>query len=59
MRKTAIAGCVLIGLFSLFLAPAASFAAEQQATGGKEALIERGLYLVTMGDATTVTPLKK
>ena len=59
MRKTAVAGCVLIGLFSLFLAPAVSFAAEHKATGGKEALIKRGLYLVTMAGCNDCHTPKK
>ncbi len=48
MRKIAIAGCVLMGLFGLFLTSDASFAAGQKATGGKKAMIERGRYLVTL-----------
>ena len=59
MRKTAIAGCVIIGLFSLFLASSVSFAAEQKAAGGKEAQIERGLYLVTMGGCNDCHSPKK
>jgi len=59
MRKTAVAGCVLIGLFSLFPVPAVSFAVEQKAAGGKEALIERGHYLVTMGGCNDCHSPKK
>jgi mono/diheme cytochrome c family protein len=49
MRKIAVTGCLMMGLFSFILAPKISFAAEQKAAGGKEVLIERGLYLVTVG----------
>jgi hypothetical protein len=59
MRKTAIAGCVIIGLFSLILVSKVSIAAEQKATGGKEALIERGLYLVTFGGCNDCHTPKK
>ena len=59
MKKTVIAGCVVMGLFSLFLVPEFSFAAEQKAAGGKKALIERGLYLVTVGGCNDCHSPKK
>ena len=49
MRKIAIAGCAIMGLFSLLLVPEAPFSAEQKADSGKKAMIERGQYLVTIG----------
>ena len=49
MRKTAIAGCAIMGSFILLLVSEASFAAEQKVGGGKKAMIERGQYLVTIG----------
>jgi mono/diheme cytochrome c family protein len=58
MRKTAIAGCVIMGLFSLFLVPEVSFAAEQKG-GGEKALIERGQYLVTVGGCNDCHSPKK
>ena len=59
MRKTTVAGCVLIGLFSLFLAPAVSFAAQHKATSGKEAMIKRGQYLVTLAGCNDCHTPKK
>lgn len=59
MRKIAIAGCVIIGLFSLFLVPEASFAAGQKSGGGEKALIDRGLYLVTVGGCNDCHSPKK
>ena len=59
MRKSTIAGCALIGLFSLILAPAVSFAAQHKATGGKEALIKRGQYLVTLAGCNDCHTPKK
>lgn len=59
MRKIAITGCAIMGLFSLFLVPEASFAAEQKAAGGKKELIERGLYLVTVGGCNDCHSPKK
>ena len=47
MRKTAIAGCAIIAIFSLLLVQGASFAAQQKGKSGKKAMIERGQYLVT------------
>jgi mono/diheme cytochrome c family protein len=58
MRKIAIAGCAIMGLFSLFLVPKASFAAEQKG-GGEKALIERGQYLVTVGGCNDCHSPKK
>jgi mono/diheme cytochrome c family protein len=58
MRKTAIAGCVIMGLFSLFLVPEVSFAAEQKG-GGEKALIERGQYLVAVGGCNDCHSPKK
>jgi mono/diheme cytochrome c family protein len=58
MRKTAIAGCAIMGLFSLFLVPEVSFAAEQKG-GGEKALIERGQYLVTVGGCNDCHSPKK
>jgi mono/diheme cytochrome c family protein len=49
-----------MGLFSLFLAAEAPFAAEQKSAGGNKALIDRGLYLVTLGGCNDChTPKKK
>jgi hypothetical protein len=59
MRGMAIAGCVVIALFSLFPASGSVFAAEQKAMGGKKALIERGLYLVTLGGCNDCHSPKK
>jgi mono/diheme cytochrome c family protein len=59
MKKTVIAGCIIIGLLSLFLISYASFAAEQKAAGGKMAMIERGLYLVTLGGCNDCHTPKK
>jgi mono/diheme cytochrome c family protein len=59
MRKIVTAGCVAMGLFSLFLVPEASFAAGQKATGGKKALIERGQNLVTQGGCNDCHSPKK
>ena len=59
MRKIAIAGCVIIGLFSLFLVPEASFAAGQKSAGGEKALIDRGLYLVTVAGCNDCHSPKK
>jgi hypothetical protein len=55
----AIAGCVIMGLFSLFQLPDASFATEQKAAAGKKAMIERGLYLVTVGGCNDCHSPKK
>lgn len=48
MKKIVIAGCALVGLFSLLVA-AASFAAEQKGGSDKKAMVEKGRYLVTLG----------
>ena len=58
MRKIATAG-ILIGLLSLFLVPDALFAAEQKAASGKKAMIERGLYLITLGGCNDCHSPKK
>ena len=58
MRKIAIAGCIILGLFSLILA-SEGFAAEQKAAGDKKAQIERGLYLVTLGGCNDCHSPKK
>jgi mono/diheme cytochrome c family protein len=59
MRKSVIAGCVLMGFFVLFLAPGSSFAAGKKAVGGKRALVKRGLYLVTLGGCNDCHTPKK
>jgi mono/diheme cytochrome c family protein len=59
MRKIVIAGCVIMGLFGLFLVQDASFAAEQKGGSSKKAMIERGLYLVTLGGCNDCHTPKK
>jgi mono/diheme cytochrome c family protein len=59
MRKRFIAGCAMMVLFSLFLIPEALFAAEQKAASGKETMIERGLFLVTLGGCNDCHSPKK
>ena len=59
MRKTAIAVFAFIGLLGFFLVSGVSFAAEQKAVYVKEALIERGLYLVTLGGCNDCHSPKK
>jgi mono/diheme cytochrome c family protein len=59
MRKIPIAVCLTIGLFSFFLAPKVSFAAEQKAAVSKKSQIERGLYLVIMGGCNDCHSPKK
>ncbi|HYA86701.1 MAG TPA: diheme cytochrome c-553 [Nitrospirota bacterium] len=59
MRKITVLGCLMMGLFSLFLAPKVSFAAEQKAAGGKQAQIARGLYLVTVASCNDCHSPKK
>ncbi len=49
MRKITIAGCAIMGLFSLLFVLEVSLAAEQKGGSGKKAMIERGQYLVTVG----------
>jgi cytochrome c553 len=58
MRKTAIAGCAIIGLFSLLLASEA-FSAEKIGSSGKKAMIERGQYLVTVAGCNDCHSPKK
>jgi len=59
MRKIVIAGCVIMGLFSLFLVLETTFAAEQKTADGKKAMIDRGLYLVTVGGCNDCHSPKK
>jgi mono/diheme cytochrome c family protein len=59
VSKIVIACCAIIGLFSLFLVPEALFAAGQKAADGKKAMIERGLYLVTLGGCNDCHSPKK
>jgi hypothetical protein len=59
MRTMAIAGCVIMGLFSLLLVSESSFAAEQKGTGVKKALVERGHYLVIGGGCNDCHSPKK
>ncbi len=59
MRTIAIAGCAIMGFFSLLLVSGSSFAEDQKGPGGKEALIERGLYLVTVGGCNDCHSPKK
>ena len=59
MRTIAIIGCALMGLFGLFLLPDVSLAAEQKAATGKETMIERGLFLVTLGGCNDCHSPKK
>jgi hypothetical protein len=59
MKKIAIAGCVIVGLFNLFLSHGISFAAEQKNDGEKKAMIERGLFLVTLGGCNDCHSPKK
>lgn len=59
MRKLAIAVCVIMGLFVLFLAPESSFAAGKKADGSKKAMIKRGHYLVTLGGCNDCHTPKK
>jgi len=59
MRKIAIAGCLIMGLFGLFLVSEDSFAAEQKAAGSNKSLIERGLYLVNVGGCNDCHSPKK
>ena len=59
MKRIAIAGCLIIGLFSLFLVPKTSFTAETKAAGGNKAQIERGHYLVTMAGCNDCHSPKK
>jgi mono/diheme cytochrome c family protein len=59
MRRLAIAMCVIMGLFVLFLAPESLFAAGKKVDGGKKAMIKRGLYLVTLGGCNDCHTPKK
>jgi hypothetical protein len=59
VRKVAIAGCVIMVLFSLFLIPEVLFSAEKKAADSKKAMIERGLYLVTLGGCNDCHTPKK
>jgi hypothetical protein len=59
MRTIAISGCVIMGLFSLLLAPESSFAAEQRGNGDKKAMVERGHYLVTVAGCNDCHSPKK
>ena len=49
MTRTVVAGCAILGLFALFLAPAASLAAKKKGPKGMGSMVERGQYLVTVG----------
>jgi mono/diheme cytochrome c family protein len=46
MKKTALIGCIILGMLGIFLDN--SFSAEKK-TRSQKALIERGLYMVTLG----------
>jgi Cytochrome c len=59
MSKTAMAGCVIVGLCTLILVSEVSVAAGHKTSGGKKALIERGLYLVTVGGCNDCHSPKK
>jgi hypothetical protein len=59
MGSKAIIGCVTIGLISIFLVRGVVLAVEQKAAGGKNALVERGLYLVTLGGCNDCHSPKK
>ena len=59
MRTIAIIGCLIMGLFGLFLLPDVSLAAEQKAATGNTATIERGLFLVTLGGCNDCHSPKK
>jgi hypothetical protein len=50
MKRTFVAGCAILGLLTLFLAPTNSFAARKKGAVGEKhrAMIERGQYLVTV-----------
>jgi mono/diheme cytochrome c family protein len=58
VRKIAISG-IIIGLLSLFLIPNALFATEKKAASGKKTMVERGLYLVTLGGCNDCHTPKK
>lgn len=59
MRTIAIAGCVIMGLFSLLLVPESSFSAEQKGADGKKSMVERGHYLVTVASCNDCHSPKK
>ena len=57
--RTAIRGCVITGLFSLLLTSGTSFAAEHRGTSGKQAMVERGRYLVSVAGCNDCHSPKK
>jgi len=59
MRKLIMTGCAVIGILSLFLASENLLAAEKKTEGGKQAAIERGHYLVTVGGCNDCHSPKK
>ncbi len=59
MKKMAIFGWMIVGLFNLILAHGASIAAEQKDDSEKKAMIERGRYLVTIGGCNDCHSPKK
>ncbi len=59
MKKIAIVGWMIVGLFNLILAHGASIAAEQKNDGDKKAMIEKGRYLVTLGGCNDCHSPKK
>ncbi|HTP05476.1 MAG TPA: diheme cytochrome c-553 [Nitrospirota bacterium] len=59
MRTITIAGCVIMGLCSIFLAPGSSFTAEQKKTDSNKAMVERGHYLVTIAGCNDCHSPKK
>ena len=59
MKIIAIAGCVIMGLFSLLLVPESSFSAEKKGTDSKKAMVERGHYLVTISGCNDCHSPKK
>ncbi len=59
MKRTSIAGCVIVGLICLLPAPGVSFAAGHEAADGKKATIARGQYLVMLGGCNDCHSPKK
>ncbi len=59
MRRTLAAGFAILGALSLFLTPEAFATEKKGRTKGKEAMIERGRYLVTLGGCNDCHSPKK
>ncbi len=57
MKRTALIGCIILGLLGIFLN--GSFAADKKAADSQRALIERGLYMVTAGGCNDCHSPKK